>query len=238
MAIPLKLLVAAAWEPELTQFRNQLAAGPAPDGLEIVLAPLGVGVVEAAIGMTQCVARHGPDLALLLGTCGSLPSPGGATSASRAAGAAFEVVVASRIRLVDHGASAGVAELPAPMPGEAVLDPSMHDALVSAGARSVQIANTLGITIDDGVASKLAGTGHDVEHLEAFAFARACACAGVPCGVVLGVANVVGANGRAEWLANHERASARAGDVAWGALTALAGLPLRRSTRAPSRGRD
>jgi nucleoside phosphorylase len=222
----LKLLVVAAWEPELVRFRERFAAGGAPAGLELSLATVGVGVVEAAVGMTQCIARHEPDLALLLGTAGVLPRSGAPPLGG--------VVAASRVRLVDAGTLDGTAELPGPMPAAAVLDVGVHDALVRAGARSVQIANTVGITVDDALASRIAGAGtDDVEHLEAFGFARACASVAVPCGIVLGIANVVGARGRAEWLANHTSASASAADVAYEALAALVPL-VRTSTRARS----
>jgi hypothetical protein len=127
------------------------------------------------------------------------------------------------------------------MPAEALFDRGLHDALVSAGAKSVQIANTVGITTDDALAGRLAraasgsGVVADVEHLEAFAFARACAVAGVPCATALGIANVVGSTGRAEWLAGHVRASQEAADVAWRALGAMmASLAKpRTSTTAP-----
>lgn len=173
---------------------------------------LGVGVVEASIAMTRCIARHRPAAALLLGTCGAFVLPVGV------------VVVGSSVRLVEGGIVDGDAALPAPMPAAASFDSTLHDTLVSAGAKSVQIANTVGITTSDALAARLAATG-DVEHLEAFAFARACAAAEggpVPCVAALGVANAVGARGRDEWLANHESASAAAADLAWRAFAALA----------------
>lgn len=225
MANALKLLVVAAWEPELLRFRERLAASGGV-GIEIAMEVLGVGLVEASLGMMRCVARHKPDLALLLGTGGVLPR----TEAPRLG----DAVAASRVRLLDAGILDGVSQLPAPMPAEAALDVAMHEALVGAGARSVRIANTLGITVDDALAARMVSAGRDdVEHLEAFAFARACASASVPCGIVLGIANVVGSRGRAEWLANHTAASAHAADIAWAALAAL----VRTSTTAPLPGR-
>jgi nucleoside phosphorylase len=176
--------------------------------------------------MTRCIERHEPDLALLLGTAGVLPG--------RAAPRLGEVVTASLVRLVDGGLLDGASQLPAPMPDTAALDVAVHEALVAAGARSVQIANTLGITVDDALASRIVAAGRDdVEHLEAFAFARACAAAGVPCGIVLGIANIVGSRGRDEWLANHARASASAADVGWAALAGLVAT-VRTPTTAPS----
>ncbi len=217
----MKILLVAAWEPELARLRERLAAAPAPAGLVIALDTLGVGLVEAAIATTQCIMSHRPDGALLLGTCGAF------TSAGLALGA---VVAGADVRLADASSA-----LPEPMPSHATFDRAVHDALVAAGARSVQIANTLGVTTDDALATRLARGGSEVEHLEAFSFARACARADVPCGAALAVANAVGSGGRAEWLATHERASASAADLAYEALGALASaLGLRSSTTARS----
>ena len=211
----MKLLVVAAWEPELTRYRERLSA--LPPGVELTLATLGVGLVEASIAMTRCVVREEPTAALLLGTCGAFGTalPVGS------------VVSGARVRLVDASVVEGTAALPGPMPAEALFDRGLHDALVAAGAKSVQIANTVGITTDDALAARLvragdgAGSVADVEHLEAFAFARACAVAGIPCATALGIANVVGSKGRAEWLAGHVAASREAADVAWRALGAI-----------------
>jgi futalosine hydrolase len=219
-------LVVAAWEPELLRFRQRREASGTREGLEIVLETLGVGLVEAAIATTQCVARHRPDGALLLGTCGAFPTAGLPQGT---------VVAAEGARLADAAVALGTSSLPDPMPAYAAFDVALHDALVASGARSVQIANTVGITTDDELARRLSAGGSDVEHLEAFSFARACARAGVPCGAALAVANAVGSKGRAEWLAGHVGASASAADLAYDALEAIASaLALRTSTRGRS----
>ncbi|CAN5916875.1 hypothetical protein BH11MYX4_BH11MYX4_63150 [soil metagenome] len=193
----MKFLVVAAWEPELARFRERAGAAPI-DGVELVLETLGVGIVEASLGMTRCVVRHTPEVALLIGTAGALPR-------ADALGIG-QVVVASAVRLVDAGILDGRAELPPPMPATARLDGAVHDVLVARGVKSVQIANTVGITVDDALAARLGAGDDHVEHLEAFAFARACAASSVRAGIVLGIANGVGARGHAEWLANHTRA--------------------------------
>lgn len=209
-----KLLVVAAWEPELVRFREAIA-GDGAQALELVLDTLGVGLIEASIEMTRCVMRHSPDAAVLIGTCGAFER-----IPALAPGA---VVTGVRAHLVDGSAVEGTAALPAPMPSVSAFDAALRDALVVAGAQSVQIANTVGITTDDALAARLWRAGdHHVEHLEAFAFARACAVASLPCAVALGVANMVGARGRAEWLANHVEASANAADVLLAALPAIA----------------
>ena len=220
----MKLLIVAAWEPELVRFRAR-AEGRAEGliaGHDLIFDTLGVGLVEAAIGMTRCVERHRPTAALLLGTCGAFEG-------KREIG---DVVAGVGARLVDAAVSDGTSAIPGPMPFAAAFDLAMHDALVAAGAKSAHIANTVGITVDDELAARLARSG-DVEHLEAFAFARACAAEGLPCAASLGVANIVGARGRAEWLAHHVSASEKAADVAYDALAGM----FRTSTTAPSPAR-
>ncbi len=203
-------LIVAAWEPELARFRERWASSGSH--ANIVLETVGIGMVDAGLGVMRCIARHKPDRAWLLGTAGAFPC-GGAPSIG-------DVTTASSVRLVDAATAEGASELPSPMPAEVALDGVMHDALVAAGARSVRVANTLGITVDDALAARLAHTGATLEHLEAFAFARACEFEGVRGAIVLGIANVVGALGRAQWRENHTRASASAGDVAWAAVNA------------------
>jgi nucleoside phosphorylase len=224
------LLVVAAWEPELVRFREGVGAGP--PSLALAIGTLGVGLVDAAAETTRLLLQHRPSAAVLLGTCGVFVE----------AAPAFPLgsVVTGRVAdLVEASVLAGTAALPAPMVVAAPFDGALHDALVGAGARSVRIANTVGITTDDALAARLADKGaRHVEHLEAFGFARACAAASVPCAASLGIANHVGARGRAEWLANHAHASARAAEVALGALPALAvAMSSTRSARSSTKGR-
>jgi nucleoside phosphorylase len=209
----LKLLVTAAWEPELVALRAAVrGGGPELDGVDVVFATLGVGVVEASFGMALALEAHrDANAAIFVGTAGALPGP--------SSPALLEVVVGASVHLVDVACLMGEAETPAPMPTVALLDEVLTNALAS-DARRVRVANTLGVTVDDGVAMRLAEHA-SVEHLEAFAFARGCARAGVPAGVVLAIANGVGARGRAEWRANHEQASALAAGVVWASLPQL-----------------
>jgi nucleoside phosphorylase len=214
----MNLLVVAAFEPELTVFR----ALAKDAGLEVTVAAIGVGLVEASIGATRAIALHTPSHALLLGTCGAFAPDAAATNAR--ALAIGDVVTAAEARLVDSASVASHAALPAPVP--TVCELALHDVATAAGARFVEVANPLGITTDDALAAKLhAALGSEspaaVEHLEAFAFGRACTLRGVVAGVVLGVANFVGSKGREQWRAHHVDASAKAARVAVDALTAM-----------------
>lgn len=199
----MNLLCVSAFEPELTRFREL-----APSW--IATAPAGIGLVECALGTAELLARHSPAEAVFLGTCGS----------ARADLAVGDVIVATSVSLFVGPGSELVGETDLVVP----MERAMRDALVAAGATPATVATTLGVTVTDDLAAHVAATG-DVEHLEAYAFVRACVRANVPCAVVLGVANIVGAKGRGEWRANHPKASAHAAET-------LADVLSRRSTRA------
>jgi nucleoside phosphorylase len=94
-------------------------------------------------------------------------------------------------------------------------DAAVAEALCRAtGARLADIATTLAITVDDRTAARIAvASSAQVEHLEAHGTATACAAQSVPFGVVLGVANVVGAHAREQWRAHHRAASQAAADA-------------------------
>jgi futalosine hydrolase len=205
----MNLLVVAAWGPELERFQALARAAQART------AAVGVGLVEASIGTTRLLAPGAgappPEAVVLIGTCGALPGSGLGPG---------DVVSVARARLVDVAVLAGRADLPPPMPAVAEADGLLR-ARLAPRAQGVTALATLGITTDDALAAELAPHGA-IEHLEVFAVARACAAAGVPWCAVLGVANPVGAAGRAAWRANHVMASARAAEVVCDALLGYA----------------
>jgi nucleoside phosphorylase len=209
---PPRILCLAAWEPELTRFREL-----APGGIAVEAA--GIGLVDAAIGTAELVARRSPERVLFVGTCGAM----------RPDLRIGDVVFAERVSLVAFEELTGSAVLH-PVEHEVALDPELREALLRAGAKPARVANTIGVTSTEPTAARVAVHG-DVEHLEAFGVVRACARANVPCAVVLAVANEVGPRGRDQWKANHVAASARAAEVAWRAIEPFS----RTSTRAPSR---
>jgi nucleoside phosphorylase len=187
----------------LAAFAPELAALDSTYLREVV----GVGLVEAALGTQRVLAAHRPAHVVLVGTAG-------AYEGSRLA--IGDVVAASRIVLA---APAGGA-LPDAIPSAIATDVALTS---SFAAKPVIVATTLAITTDDDTARALErATGAAAEHLEAFAVARACELAGIPFTAVLGIANIVGARGRAAWREHHERAAAAACAV------------VRNPTRAPT----
>lgn len=192
--------------PELERFQELLKAEPRAN---VALDAMGIGLADASTGLTRCIMTRRPTHVLALGTAGAAPRSGLAIG---------DVVVGQSARLIDPAVVEGRAALP--YSAEAPFDAAMVDALFAAGARPCVIANTLGITTDDALANKL-GVLAPVEHLEAFAVARACQVLGVPSTIALGIANFVGSQGREQWRANHVAASARAAEVAFKALAMI-----------------
>ena len=190
------MLVLAAFPPEL--------AGLDPS---FERATVGVGLVDAALGTARVLATRHPDQVVLVGTVGAYPASGLSIG---------DVVTASRVLLA--APSGALVEAISRQ-----IDVDRSDPNDPYDFRPVTVATTLAVTTDDAVAAALErSTGAQVEHLEAFAVARACAEAGVRFSAVFGVANAVGARGRAEWRAHHERAAAAA-------CAALRNPPTRRS---------
>ena len=200
----MSVLVVAAWEPELERFRTLVDSASS----DLTVEPVGIGLVDAAVGMTRCIMQVRPAYVIFIGTGGASP---------RATLSIHDVVVATAARLVDPTAVEGRAALP--FAADVIsLEGELVDRLFNAGARLGRVWTPLGVTTDDALAQKLGALG-DVEHLESYGVARACQAAGVPCAIVLGIANVVGSRGRAEWRDNHVAASARAAEVAHAALS-------------------
>ena len=191
-------------------------------GHDVAARVVGIGLPMASVGAAMQLVEMQPRLVVLLGTCGAYRSAGISLGA---------VVAARRIRLVDHAASRGLAQFPEPMSVVTDASEAILRSLVEAGARRCDVATTLAVTVDDAAAALLAqATGAQVEHLEAYGVAAACAARGIPFGAVFGVANQVGSRARDEWRANHRSAAAAAVDVV---LRCVAVLPSSLSRSSP-----
>ncbi len=175
---PPKLLICAAFPPELEALRQEL------EGAAVAFRVLGVGLVDSALGAASTLQPGVP--AILVGTVGAYPQSGLAIGS---------LVTADTLWL-----AAEPAELPDMLAAGLT-------AIPMDGFRAVRVATTLGVTVDGDVAERL-GRRHDVEHMEGYAVARAAARVGAPLRAVFAVANGVGPAGRGEWLANHRRVSA------------------------------
>jgi len=190
------MLILAAFPPELEPFSQRYRKDA---------RAIGVGLITAAHATGALLASTRPGAVLLVGSCGVYPG---------AAPALGSVVVATRTVLADAGVAQDQAALPPPMATQAPTDPALVERFVAAGCTPAVAAGTLGVTTSDALARSLAERSlADVENLEAFAVAAACAAASVPCVAVLGVTNVVGSQGRIQWRDNHRAVAARVVEV-------------------------
>ncbi len=191
MAVSNHILVVAAFEPELSAFREALP--------EVRAVAVGIGLVDAALGTSALLAAAAVsgdvELVVLLGTCGVFHE-------NDAGG----VIVGSGALLADPATPLGHAALPEPLTERLPIAETF-----GATAELGEIATTLGVTTSDEAARALSdATRARAEHMETYAVVKACMMHGIRCGVILGAANVVGAQGRAQWRANHVAASRRA----------------------------
>jgi nucleoside phosphorylase len=199
------ILVLSAHPPELSGLRALLGddlRGTSGD-LSVVGRTVGIGLVAAAAGAAAALEAFQPRAVILVGTCGAYQGRGISTG---------EVVVGRRVCLASTAVVEGRGAFPGPMLVETDLDGPLSEGVGQKGVRRADVATTLAVTTDDRLAATVSdGLRCDVEHLEAFAVARACAEKGVPLAVVLGVANMVGSSARAEWQMNHRAAGDAAG---------------------------
>lgn len=202
------LLVVAAFPPELAALRPRLGdtLDGAIGGRDVAARAVGIGLPGAAVGTALALASLRPRAVVLVGTCGVYARSKGELPL-------LGVAVARRVRLVEPAEIEGRVAFPDPMSLVCDVDARIALALASHGGVSADVATTLGVTTDDALAARIAAASSTaVEHLEAFAVARACASLGVPFAAALGVANVVGATARDEWRTHHRAA----GDAAVG----------------------
>jgi len=179
----------------------------APAGLPVAVT--GVGLVDAAIGAVRAIERHRPAAVVFLGTCG----------AHRGSGLAIgDLVVASGASLGSGDVVGGRMRLPeilcSRLQTDEVLSGRFTDVMASAGTSpcNAWVSCTLGITEDDDLAALLHEQEHaGVENLELFPVLRA--AEDIPATALLGVTNIVGVGGGADWRANFRAEMLRLGRI-------------------------
>jgi nucleoside phosphorylase len=208
---PVDILLVAAHAPEFVGLRAHLGEQLCGNlrGLTVIAKTIGVGMAVAGAGAANRIQQLSPRAVVLLGSCGVYPC-----------GVEYfplDILVPSRFHLFDPSVAAGKAEFPDPM--QTVLDPHplLTAGLVASGGarcRSAPLATTLAITTDDAIARAVhPATGLEAENLELFPVALACRAAEVPFAAVLGVTNVVGSQGRTDWLKYQRDAAVAAAEA-------------------------
>lgn len=219
------LLVLGAHVPDLQGLRRHLGSelagtiGP----LRALAKPVGMGLGTAGASTMRRLQQLDPRAVVFLGTCGVYPGLEGYQP--------HDVIVASQLKLLDHGVLAGEAAYPEPMPTEAPVHPRVSAGLASVRARTrqVPVASPLAHTVSDERGQRVpALLGCHAENLEALAVAQACQLAAVPFAAVLGVTHLVGPRGFEDWRRFERTSTTVAADVVAGWLQGGArGLPPR-----------
>ncbi|HJN77691.1 MAG TPA: hypothetical protein QGF58_27470 [Myxococcota bacterium] len=155
-------------------------------------AALGVGPVVVAARMATLLVERRPDAVVLIGTAGAYPGSG------------LEIgqAVAARRCGLSHGVAAmGLGYVPRrPAPVEC-----HPEFLERVDLPRADVLTVGAVTTDTVLAGRLSD-GWQVEHMEAFGAACACAQRDVPFLAVLGISNVVGPDAHAEWLVHRNAA--------------------------------
>lgn len=160
---------------------------------------VGIGPVVAAASTARLLAATHPDAVVLVGTAGSY----------RGGPAIGLACAARRVGLADGAATMGLGYVPRP-PAPVPCDPRL---LARCPLPQVDVLNTGAVTTDPVLAQRMAD-GWQVEHLEAFGVACACAAVGVPFLAILGIANQVGPDAHIQWLSHRNAAQDAARDAA------------------------
>lgn len=212
------LLLVGAFAPEIAPFQGRL-----PEG--VAARAVGIGLVDAALGAARAIAESRPTQVVLVGSAGALPGSGLDPLA---------VVAVATTVLADLAAAKGEASLLPRMAEAREASAALTAALVPEATR-VCALTTLTITTSDEAALALAEAhaAHAplVENLEAYAVARAAEVAGVPFAAVLGVTNLVGRRGRADWAQHHEKVAELVCERVLSGLARAVALPLAAAPR-------
>lgn len=186
-----------------------------PEGIRVVAATreelgglagtaLGVGMVAAAAAAAKLLEAESPSAIVLVGSAGSYAS-------GPDLGA---LVLSKRVGLASTAAALGLGYVPREPPPIAT-EEGLAQALLRGSGRAklaayrADVLSTLAITTDPALATRHSH-GWQVEHLEAYGVAHACAAAGVAFAAVLGIANRVGPDAHKEWLHHRAQAEGRA----------------------------
>jgi len=204
------ILVLAAHAPDLRGLRPHLGDKYAASvkGLHVCAKTVGIGMPVAGGAAAKRVFQLDPRAVIHLGTCGIYP---GLPQYQP-----HDVLVSSRIDLVDPGTALGRSEFPEPMMTELEPDTMLTAGLgqTSSRARPAPIASTLSRTIDDDAAAQMPQRFNvHAENLEAFAIAHAARLGQKPFTAVLGATHLVGSKGKQDWAQFERQSTIAAADA-------------------------
>ncbi len=171
----------------------------------LLLAALGVGLVDFAGGLQAMLRDFAVEKALLTGTCGVYPE-------ALAKYPLGTLVVPEKVSIGDLSAMEKSGYFPPPViPGVNLDEEHFRNLLPVTGGHCLTLAT---ITADDRLAIRLARHYQaQFEQMEAYAFARICQLNRVTGTALFAVANQVGSAGHAQWRANAGQGALTAADL-------------------------
>ncbi|PIR21356.1 MAG: hypothetical protein COV45_01010 [Deltaproteobacteria bacterium CG11_big_fil_rev_8_21_14_0_20_47_16] len=179
-----KILITSAIDSESNTLREHYKSDH-----EIIA--IGVGLVNASATISNLLSQNHYKRVLFTGTCGVIDTT------------AFpigSVVHANRVILSDLSILKGDSFIPNIM---------THDIQLTTHAKNALTVITCpGITKTESARHLVQNTlGNCAENMEAFAVAAICQRFKIPCDIILGVSNRIGATAHEEWLSNHVQTS-------------------------------
>lgn len=167
--------------------------------LRVIAKPVGIGMAVAGAQAARRVLQLSPRVVIEIGAVGAYPGLGYQPS---------DVVVGTRVTLADPTVNDGRASFPEPMQTVIETHGMITDGLTTAGnGRKVSVASPLSATRDEDMAQREHERHRcEVESLEAFAVASACALSRVPYACVFGVSHELGRGAR-DQANQYERAA-------------------------------
>lgn len=181
----LKRLVLAAHASELKPFAS-LGRGYLKIENDTAYLAAGVGPVAASFGLTHFLEDYRPARIIVIGTAGTIDERKFKIG---------EIAIASQITTVSKFAECYTPKI---QPARIILP----DAKTISGCRKARVYCPQEITRSPEWRASLLAAKHDVEHLEAFAFAFVARKFRIPINIILGIANVVGPEAHEQWLKN------------------------------------
>ncbi len=176
---------------QLTSFKQEGEALFTHQQKSLVVAALGVGLVDFSIGFQALLHRYKIEEALLSGTCGVYPK-------------AFQqwpigtLVAPLKISLGDLSEIDKTGYFPAPITATCHLENNFSGHLMPESDTHCLTLAT--ITSDDPTAARIESYYQShFEHMEAYAFARLCQVQKISGTVLFSIANQVGRDGHQQW---------------------------------------
>lgn len=201
MPIHPTLFIIGAFGPELAPLEERFRGQPRAE-----LKPVGIGMVEAAIGTTELLAPLSTEERAQTGVVfvGSVGSVDPDVSI-------FDLVVTSAVVQMDFARAANAAYLPASAAARFDASEVLNAVFKGSAASKIYVEpvySSPAVTRDETMSRQLAlAAGARFENLELFGVAAACSRAGVLWTAVSAVTNYVGPDGHLEWLDNHLKAA-------------------------------